>query len=456
MSRSVLFLAFANLVLSLHIINPETCSIPYLVPLAFQRFCDLSDGFYEPTIRVAVEGGGHVSFVVPPRFAASAFHRRRPNLWTHEPFCLESMQAKNTFCVYTNAKFARGRGISLISTPEQILDVGSTPIFKDEEHMNSPNVAPGARKYSRTAVPGEKQFLMKATAAFKRGENIHNFTPVLAIQHDANDLLLERDLTLLLRVGVHRLPVTSQTLFLNQYYGGIGDDFIERIDKNSFTSYVGKTNKYFLQALPENAVSDPNPSHKSYTNEYASTKMLNHDCRPNTAYQFDARTFTHLINTDQPIKPGSEITISYVSPYMNSTERRAKLKEQWGFTCQCSLCTAPPKRIQQSDTRVARMIKLANQLVIPFKDRRIDVEKAERLVKLHEMEKLWAPIANAQALAAMEYWENGNYTIAATWAKKAMESYVLWTGDGHQYFPRMMEIVEKAASWKKEKKKGWW
>lgn len=257
MSRLVFFLIFANFVFSLHIINPETCSIPYLVPLAFQRFCDLSDGFFEPTIRIATLSGGHISFVIPPRFAASAFHRRRPNLWTHEPFCLESLKAKNTFCVYTNAKFARGRGISVISTPEQILDVGNTPIFKDGKHMQSPIGAPGAKKYSRNAVPGEKQYVITANAAFKRGENIHNFTPILAIQHDANDLLLENDLTLLLRVGVYRLPIKSQTLFLNQYHSGIGDDFIERMDKNSFTSYIGDTNKYFLQALPENAVGLP-------------------------------------------------------------------------------------------------------------------------------------------------------------------------------------------------------
>lgn len=264
MSRLASFLIFVNLVFALHIINPETCSIPYLVPLAFQRFCDLSDGFYQPDIRVATESGDDVSFVIPPRFAASAFHRRRPNLWTHEPFCLESLQAKNTFCVYTNAKFARGRGISLISTPEQILDVGSTPIFKDEEHMKSPNVAPGAKKYTRIAVPGEKRFVIQAKAAFKRGENIHSFTPILAIQHDANDLLGDVHLTLLLRVGIHRLPIPSQTLFLKQYHGGIEDEFIERLDKNSFTSYIGKQSKYFLQALPENAVSIPSPLYQRH------------------------------------------------------------------------------------------------------------------------------------------------------------------------------------------------
>lgn len=263
-------LFFSHTVLSLHIIGPETCSIPYLVPRAFQFSCDLSDAYYEPTVRVATESGVELSFVTPPEFIASSFSRRTPNLWTHEPFCLESLEAKNTFCVYTNAHFARGRGVSLISTPEQILDIGSTPIFKDGEHMKSLNTAPGAKKYTRSAVPGEKQFIITADAKFKRGENIHTFTPILALQHDANDLLLDTDLALLLRVGIDRLPIASQILFLDQYHGGFGDDFIERIDKNSFTSYIGKTPHYFLQALPENAVSSHSSQPKiPLTNEKA-------------------------------------------------------------------------------------------------------------------------------------------------------------------------------------------
>lgn len=102
------------------------------------------------------------------------------------------------------------------------------------------------------------------------------------------------------------------------------------------------------------------------------------------------------------------------------------------------------------------MVKITRYLIKPFKQRRIDVEKAERLVKLHVLEGIWGPIANAEALAAMEYWENGNYTIAARWAEKAMASYILWTGKEHQYYPRMVEIVEQAREKKKEKKRWWW
>jgi hypothetical protein len=254
-------LSFSYTVFSLHIVTLETCSIPYLIPRAFQRSCDLSDAYYEPTVRVATESGEELSFIVPPDFVASSFYRQWPNLWTHEPFCLESLEAKNGFCVYTNAHFAHGRGISIISTPEQILDVGDTAIFKHREHMESHNSAPGAKKYTRSAVLGEKQFVVTANATFKRGENIHTFTPILALQHDANDLLHDMDLTLLLRVGVDRLPTASQKLFLDQYKGDDGDPFIERIDKNSFTSYIGKTEHYFLQALPENAVRLATPSH---------------------------------------------------------------------------------------------------------------------------------------------------------------------------------------------------
>jgi hypothetical protein len=253
----------AHSVLSLHIINPETCSIPNLIPRAFQRSCDLSDAYYEPTVRVATDSGTDISFVIPPDFITASSCRRTPNLWTHEPFCLESLEAKNGFCVYTNANFANGRGISIISTPEQILDVGETPIFKNGEHIKSENIAHGAKKYLRSAVSGEKRFVVTANATFERGEIIHTFTPILAFHHAANDLLHELDFTLLLRVGVNRLPLESQRLFLSQYKGKDGDEYIDRVDKNSFTSYLGKSQHYFLQTLPENAVRLPPPREHS-------------------------------------------------------------------------------------------------------------------------------------------------------------------------------------------------
>jgi hypothetical protein len=258
LSRTAILLLFTTpTALSLHIINPQTCSIPYLIPRKFQRHCDYSDAYFEPEVQVAGIDGSLLNFTPPPGFATSISFRRTPNIWTHEPFCLHSFEANNGFCVYTNSNFANGRGISVISTPLQILDVVDTPIFTDQQHLKSRNIAQGVKKYIRAAVPGSKEFVVTANATFERGEMIHTFTPILVLQHVAREKLHELDLTLLLRIGVDRLPPRSQDLFLSQTYARNGEDdpYIDRITKNSFTTHIGKTEHYFLSALPENAVS---------------------------------------------------------------------------------------------------------------------------------------------------------------------------------------------------------
>jgi len=84
----------------------------------------------------------------------------------------------------------------------------------------------------------------------------------------------------------------------------------------------------------------------------------------------------------------------------------------------------------------------------------VEPEKAERIVKLHELEGLWGPIANAQAFAALEYWEAGNRTRAGEYARKAKESYLVWSGEGHEYYGKMVELLKQAEIEKKDKT-GW-
>jgi hypothetical protein len=89
------------------------------------------------------------------------------------------------------------------------------------------------------------------------------------------------------------------------------------------------------------------------------------------------------------------------------------------------------------------------------KERKPDTEKAERIVKLHELEGLWGPIANAQAFAALEYWEAGNKTRAGEYAREARESYVIWSGEGHEYYEKMGELLELLDEEEGGKKRGW-
>jgi hypothetical protein len=121
--------------------------------------------------------------------------------------------------------------------------------------------------------------------------------------------------------------------------------------------------------------------------------------------------------------------------------RKQQLDKQWGFNCTCKLCTASPKAVKASDVRLARIQRIIADLNVSIGERKPDPEKAELLVKLHEQERLWGPMAGAQMYAAMEFELAGNMDKAKFWAAKARDGLKLWSGQGHEYHTRMLQIL---------------
>jgi hypothetical protein len=252
-SASLLLATSTN---ALHIISPDTTSIPYLIPRFFQTTCDQSDGYFseEVTVATSADTSSAISFASPPENVTTGYISQNPSIWTHEPFCLESVEAQNGFCVYTNAKFARGRGISFISTPNDINLVREAAIFKQRRHETMEINLEGEKKYEQKAVPGEKRFEVVAKTAIKRGEELHSLTPLLALQDPYAAYMTKEDKTLLMRVGIERLAASSKKLFLSQYSQGNKDPYIDKMDKNSFSTQFGQSMHFYTAAVPETAV----------------------------------------------------------------------------------------------------------------------------------------------------------------------------------------------------------
>jgi len=231
-----------------------------------------------------------------------------------------------------------------------------------------------------------------------------------------------QDKALLLRVAVERLPIESQKLFMSQFTDSSKDPYIDRVDKNAFNSQIGKSSNQYMAILPENA-------------------RFNHDCRPNTAYHFSAESLSNQVYGVRTIAPGEEITVSYLAPYHNSTQRRSELRRQWGFDCTCSLCSSSDSDLSLSDYRLHRIQEIIRDLAKPYAERKPDPSKAEVLVKLHRQEGLFGPIAGAQVWAALEYTQLGDKKKAKKWAAEAKESLRLWTGEEHVYHMKMLELL---------------
>ena len=72
--------------------------------------------------------------------------------------------------------------------------------------------------------------------------------------------------------------------------------------------------------------------------------FFNHSCRPNVRKERVARIWTFTVSEDidgDAVREGQELCITYLGGDENDlsvVERRKKLKDEWGFDCQCQKC----------------------------------------------------------------------------------------------------------------------
>jgi hypothetical protein len=432
LSPSSFILSLLPTVLSINIVDFSTCNIPYIIPLGFQQACDRSDEYLSEDLPVTDLNGNYETILNAPMNITASSIRSRPNIWTHEPFCIESREANNGFCVYTNDRFANGRGISIVATPKEIMNIVSTSILKEPSTAEFENQEVGAQKYKYEQVPG-KGLGVIANATFARGAKLQSYTPILAFQDDMMQFMSSKDRELVLSIAVSRLPQASQDIFYS-LMGHAGEDpILDRINTNAFTANMGSYihGDYFWALLPE-------------------TSRFNHDCRPNSAYYFNSETLSHHVHAVREIRPGEEITISYLTPYLQTHQREHKIQSQWGFKCSCNLCTAPKHMQDISDHRLSLIPALEEELNNLKPSRTATPSTAELLVTLFESEGLIAAAADAYMYASLEYAYIEDKRNAQIWAAKAVEGMALSMGKEHEYYVAMWDMLldpEKQDAW---------
>jgi len=168
--------------------------------------------------------------------------------WTQEPKCIE--EGTETYCVYTNEKFANGRGISFFTTPTIAKRVTALPAFKDQEIHDNVNVFEDL-PWEIREISGRGNGLF-ATRTLHRGDLILADTPVGVYHSDA----FPSDYTLgyvYLRMAFEQLPKPTQNLILNMATHNQGDPIMERINTNAFAGDFEGAPHFLL--YPETAVS---------------------------------------------------------------------------------------------------------------------------------------------------------------------------------------------------------
>lgn len=89
--------------------------------------------------------------------------------------------------------------------------------------------------------------------------------------------------------------------------------------------------------------------HKVAYGTWIFPSFINHSCVPNAFYHGIGDCI--IISAQKAIKKGEEVTISYSSCLDEFETRQQKLKETWGFTCECKLCCYEKDALRNSQAK---------------------------------------------------------------------------------------------------------
>lgn len=227
--------------------------------------------------------------------------------WPHATPCARNLNGTRDFCIYSDPKFANGRGILVLTGAEHAEEVARFPPFADGgRELNAiPELnAETSIKWHVEAVPGKGMGLV-ADRPLSVGDRIMVSTPSIMIDYDVFYQLSKENIMTLQAEGVNYLPERHRAIFLNLSTHDAADDFETRVDKIIHTNAFDLENKGIVE------VHDDDDRDSWYT-VFPEISRMNHDCRPNADYYFDTHTFTHNIHAVRPIMPGEEITLSYI------------------------------------------------------------------------------------------------------------------------------------------------
>ncbi|KAJ4376394.1 hypothetical protein N0V83_001677 [Neocucurbitaria cava] len=348
--------------------------------------------------------------------------------WTFRPECFSNENTTEPFCVFSDQTFASGRGIFIVGTETLAYSMLEKDAFRRPEVLDRMNKYDNP-SFEQHEFPGKGRGLV-ANKTLHRGDQIFASTPLLITDPDIYQLSTSERLALLYR-GVETLPPASQASFWELMGHYDGDPVDDRINTNNFE-------------LSINGI-----SHSGLFPEIA---MMNHDCRPNAAYFWDARTMTHYVHALRDILPGEEITITYIDNEQPRAKRMKKLERNWGFRCSCSSCTAHPALTAESDSRLHQIAALLDMLNDWTPASSATPEAVELLVTLYEQERLHANLATAYKHAAEVYSSFGRKFEAIRYARLSTELSMLDKGFADEDVREMRNMSknpEMSWSWNK-------
>ncbi|CAK7236076.1 hypothetical protein SCUCBS95973_009482 [Sporothrix curviconia] len=355
--------------------------------------------------------------------------------------------AGRKYCVYTARTF-RGRGLSVISTPQMAANLVASlddtrvlPRLRDHpaSSMAKRDAARAAgRPYTiKNVQQGHGKGLVARRRVPKWGEVLIGF-PIMMARTDFLEALPDADRKVLEDRAMQQLPRPAQQAILSLAHGLVAG---ER-DKEFLLEHIFRSNIFAIEIAGVH--------HFSLQVEGS---RINHDCRPNTFWRYSQSTMTHEVVAFREISIGEEFTHSYLPLGLPLKDRQESIR-RWGFTCHCSLCTAPPKVSFSSDIRRTRLVEIYTTLEGEAYEGMLTRDKIETLLAemmlLINGEDLVPQLCEYYAMIARAYLSIEAFEDARHYAQQSEEYWIRYgteehdNVDGVRTMWKMIEDAEKA------------
>ncbi|KAI2782049.1 SET domain-containing protein [Daldinia loculata] len=343
----------------------------------------------------------------------TAFERRSWLPWTFPPVCAEPEKPGDSkLCVFTYINLRGDVGISLVTTPE--IAAGGAGILGDPDPLWE-NWARGHPLVVSDPPPYEVRDLedkgmgVIANRTIRKDEVVLLRYPVILRIMDYRPWKTQDVMKLLHRAAV-QLPQKEAMQMLKLAHSKGGYIVEDIVNTNSFGVMLNGADHSGL---------------------YLDVSRLNHACKPNMYSRFSSTTLGMEVVAYRDIKPGEELTFSYLPLNLLSEQRQTLIKE-WGFNCTCSLCTSP-EASAASDRHRSRLKELLAELDLPeIRSRAAVSKRVDEILDLCEKESLEAEVGDFYTIVAEVYSGMGDVDLARKYARLAIKELAHYAGYDHE------------------------
>ncbi|KAI2623100.1 SET domain-containing protein [Hypoxylon sp. NC1633] len=186
---------------------------------------------------------------------------------------------------------------------------------------------------------------------------------------------------------------------------------------------------------------------------YLTICLINHSCLPNAHNNWNGNEEygVETIHAIKPIKAGEEITIDYSLAGPSST-RQPHLRKNFGFDCQCTVCSLPQHELESSDARRQRIQDLDDSIGDPMRMRTrpgaslADCRSLLQLSKEEYGDELASSAARLYYDAFLISVSHSDRARASVFAERAYKARVICEGEDSPSTQRMKRFMEDPTS----------